>query len=81
MILPKQVLAENDLKAWYGFNLKNYEYELGTYLRFLTKRYQRIFRSMAVELLANDKMYLQSITNFISEGRKVQSTFIDQFTK
>lgn len=47
-ILPKEVLAENDLKSWYAFNLKNYEYELGTYLRFITKRYQKVFRLMAV---------------------------------
>lgn len=71
-ILPKEVLAENELKAWYAFNLKNYESELVTYLRFITKRYQKVFRSLAVELLSNDKKYLETITKFISDGRKVQ---------
>ena len=72
-ILPKEVLAENELKSWYAYNLKNYENELVTYLRFVTKRYQKVFRTMAVDLLGNDKLYLESLTKFIGESRKIQN--------
>jgi hypothetical protein len=66
------------LKFWYAFNLKNYEQELVTYLRFITKRYQKNFRTLAVELLADDKIYLEAITKFISDGRKVGNNTISE---
>lgn len=73
-ILPKEMLAENELKCWYAFNLKNYENELGSYLKFVTRRYQKVFRAMALKLLGNDKLYLESITKFISDVRKSENS-------
>lgn len=42
-------------------------------MKFVTKRYQKVFRTLAVDLLGDDKIYMETITKFISDGKKIQS--------
>lgn len=58
VILPKDALTESEHKAWYAYNLLNYQEEFQCYIDFSTRRYQKFFKIFAKDLLVSDKSYL-----------------------
>lgn len=71
VMLPRETQQEHEIKSWIAFLYTKFTAEFDVYIRESTWRYAKKYKLFATELLSNDKNYLEALTKFLTESRKL----------